>query len=362
MFGLNLLAVLAAATSITRDLDVTEVFAGAGRITQEARRLGLRAQAYDKARIPGVTDSGSDALTEDIVTKSGFERAVQLVLRLRVGGLLWLAPLCSSWVFYNVSRTKRCKSNEYRGDLTYEPVRVGNSMAEACVFLIRLARARGVQFAVENPKGSYLWLSCFFQGLQVMGLVCCCIERCAFDSEPLGQRIRKVYQVWGSGPWVKLMSTACSCGKANHQYLTESWVDAKGRKRTKGNKELLKKSQVYPPAMAELVLQSWAKKLSVPAVQGIPSLALGAAAQVQSPETQSCRMEGMHCQWQIPGVQAQSSQPSKKKNLASPSLSKAPKHARRQQAEKPTLCLGQKSNVGGDKQYAWLLPNPGVYS
>jgi hypothetical protein len=187
---------------------------------------------------------------------------------LRVGGLLWLAPLCSSWVFYNVSRTKRCKANEYKGDMSYPPVQDGNLMAEACVFLVKLAKARGLHFAIENPKGSYIWLSCFFKQLLCWsGVACCFVSRCAFDSEPKGHRIMKVYQVCGSGPWVKRMETSCPCGDAQHRHLTESWVDATGRKRTKGNRELLQASQVYPAAMAELVIESWLSESRSPDAQ-----------------------------------------------------------------------------------------------
>lgn len=271
MFGWTLqsLVLLASLQALGRDLDVVELFSGAGHITSAAQHRGFAAQGFDKARIPGSTDTGM-ALSEDIITRSGFMRAVHLVWRLRVGGLLWLAPLCSSWVFYNVSRTKRCKANGYMGDAAYAPVRDGNLMAEACIFLIKLAVSRGVQFAIENPRGSYIWLSHFLTGLQ-KDVTTCCINRCAFDPEPQGKRIQKIYQVWGSGAWVQQLKTACPCGNAQHLQLTETWVDGAGRKRVKGNSAMLKASQVYPMAMADLVLESWLATAAVPAPKAPPS-------------------------------------------------------------------------------------------
>lgn len=43
--------------------------------------------------------------------RGGFIRALQLVLRLRVGGLLHAGPPCSSWVWVSRGSTKRTRAN-----------------------------------------------------------------------------------------------------------------------------------------------------------------------------------------------------------------------------------------------------------
>ena len=258
MFGVTLSETLASLVDANRDLDLLEIFAGVGSITAAATNSGLNAKGFDKARVPGVTDSSIGALSEDIVTKSGFQQAVRLVGRLRAGGMLWLAPKCSSWVFYNVSRTKRGRQNQFRGDPSYGPVQEGNATAEACVFLIKLAKARGVDFAVENPKNSYIWHSVFFsEWLAWEELLYSYIHRCAFDAAPVGSRIMKVYQIVGSGSWLGQVGASCPCGNAVHKRLTISWRDAKGRLRVQGAANLLRESQAYPPAMGVHIVAKW---------------------------------------------------------------------------------------------------------
>ena len=78
-----------------RDLDVVELWSGAGHIAGAARESGHVAAEFDIERIPGHTNVAGPT-SEDITTKGGFRRALRLVLRLRAGGLLWMAPLCCS--------------------------------------------------------------------------------------------------------------------------------------------------------------------------------------------------------------------------------------------------------------------------
>ena len=79
-----------------RDLDVVEIFAGVASIVGAAKEAGYQAIAFDKSRVLGLTDSLSSKASEDVSCKHGFLHAVSLVMRLRVGGLLWLAPISSS--------------------------------------------------------------------------------------------------------------------------------------------------------------------------------------------------------------------------------------------------------------------------
>ena len=63
----------------------------------------------------------------------------------------------SSWVWLNVSRTKRSADNCYKGDTKYKPVQEGNHIAILCAFLLELAFARKLQAVLENPPVSYMW-------------------------------------------------------------------------------------------------------------------------------------------------------------------------------------------------------------
>ena len=130
MFGLTVSSVLDSASE-QRDLDVVELWSGSEAIVSAAQASGFTAMPFDKFRIRGVTDSDDPDTTEDILLAAGFRRALSLVLRLRPGGLLWMAPVCSSWIFLNLRCTQRTKVGgpRFRGNLRYLPVRQGNLMA-----------------------------------------------------------------------------------------------------------------------------------------------------------------------------------------------------------------------------------------
>ena len=114
-----------------RDLDVAEIFSGKGTVAGAARRVGLTAVEFDIKRLPGITDSGHPATTEDILTKTGFLRACTLVGRVKEGGLVHFAPVCSSWLWLCMSVTKRQKSSRYVGDLQSTVVQQGNAITDA---------------------------------------------------------------------------------------------------------------------------------------------------------------------------------------------------------------------------------------
>ena len=102
-----------------------------GEVAAAASDLNLRAATYDGNRIPSSIEA-----TEDITTQHGFWTSVSLVMRLVPAGLLWLAPVCSSWGYMNASRCKREASNGYEGEPSYAEVAAGNAMAKATVFLM----------------------------------------------------------------------------------------------------------------------------------------------------------------------------------------------------------------------------------
>jgi hypothetical protein len=93
-----------------RDLDVVELWSGVGSVAK-AGRMGNRTCAeFDIDRWPGITDVAGPG-QEDILTEFGFRKALHLTQRLRPGGLLWLAPLCSSFAFPDSSRCQRKKGD-----------------------------------------------------------------------------------------------------------------------------------------------------------------------------------------------------------------------------------------------------------
>jgi hypothetical protein len=69
---------------------------------QQARSEGYNAAVYD------MTMDGSTREAHDLLSTRGFILALQLVRRVKRGGLIMAGPPCSSWVFMN--RATSCRS------------------------------------------------------------------------------------------------------------------------------------------------------------------------------------------------------------------------------------------------------------
>ena len=174
-----------------RDLDCVELWSGVASVHGAAVGIGAASVAFDRDRIVGVTDNKASATTEDITCYNGFKHALGLVMRLRPGGLLWMAPVCSSFLFMNLVNTKRSRSTvpAYMGATSYQPVCDGNLMAKVACVLFIVAWARAVEAAIENPANSLMFLygpvHQTFSQLSAHYTVC---ARCVFDDNPYGQR------------------------------------------------------------------------------------------------------------------------------------------------------------------------------
>ena len=194
LFGLSVATILndVSLTVLPRDLNVVELWSGVFAVGTAAMSAGFKARPFDIDRLPGVTDVQEGPLCENILLRDGFLRAVRLVLRLAPGGLLVLAPVCSSMGFANSSRCRRSHSNP-RGDTTYQSVRNGNAMALTCEFLLTLACQRGVRVVIENPPNSWLWV------LLVASLIALhtdesTVHRCTSDDSEPGLKYWKPYK------------------------------------------------------------------------------------------------------------------------------------------------------------------------
>ena len=121
-----------------RNIDVVELWSGCQSICNAARLGGYVARRFDKHRSPGVTDVPGEH-NEDITTKPGLNKALGLVLGLRENGLLWMAPVCSSFCWLNLSNKQRSKENKYRGDTTSAVAKEGNKMALSAMLLAEVA-------------------------------------------------------------------------------------------------------------------------------------------------------------------------------------------------------------------------------
>ena len=174
----------AAFTVSARDLHGVELWCGVGAVWKAGVAQGHRSQGFDL----------KNGVAENILTKTGFLKALELTLRLATSGMLWMAPVCSSWIFLNLKNTMRQK--DIWGNRSCQIVREGNAMATTASFLFLVSWARGAFAAMESPVSSFFFkcspvalagrlVNCYYQTT----------PRCAWCSQPLGQRWLKNVQV-----------------------------------------------------------------------------------------------------------------------------------------------------------------------
>ena len=230
-------------SSLPRNLDVAEFWAGVGNIAKNAEEANLRTLTVEK---------GADPLLQDLLTETGFLHGVGRIMQLRPGGLLTMAPVCSSWGFANTANTGRNKNN-FRGNLNYAAVAHGNLSADIACFFLFLCIAREVHAVIENPAGSMLfsYLSKHLSPLRF--LVVACTPRCAFSTEPLGQRYLKRFKFLATGSWISAIIRSCPCQGLGHLALMT--VDESGGRT--GIAEAMLSSQAYPWDLGAAIIQAW---------------------------------------------------------------------------------------------------------
>ena len=234
-----------------QNLECVEIFAGVGSVAAAASELNLRAATYDKNRIPGSTEA-----TEDLTTEQGFHTAIALVMRLVPGGLLWLAPVCTTWGFLSSSRCKRDASNGYEGDPSCTSVVAGNAMVRATVFLMLLAARREVRAAMENPVHSIMFRYHLVRQVETaLAMTSAIAYRCAYSSAPYGSRYLKGYRFLAIGKWIRGVAARCRCPSGLHLPLVINKIGSDGKRRVTGIKKRLRESGAYPLDLGRKIVE-----------------------------------------------------------------------------------------------------------
>jgi hypothetical protein len=132
---------------IVRDLDCLELFAGAGELHKQFNSAGLKGVGIELHAGPGPE--------HDLTTPIGIVRAIQLVLRLKIAGLLWNGMPCSTFIFLNRGTSKRSRQCPL-GSEQVPSVATANLLASRVAILIMLAAARSAVWITEQPASSVL--------------------------------------------------------------------------------------------------------------------------------------------------------------------------------------------------------------
>ena len=231
--------------SVRREFMSVELFAGEQAISKAIRK-DFPAASFDKRY----------DLNQDLATTTGFALALNLVLRILNHGMLWTAPVCSSWVWISRSRTGRSTLNA-SGNLKHLSVRTANRMVDFTVLLIVVAYARGVEVYLEQPCSSvmphYPCVEALFAWITMYKLPTSLGNFGADSTKPVNiftsessPRVHFLIKHGGSGPAKGAKRALCT-------------RDAEGR--VSGIKKALKSSQHYPPQFGEVVARAASSSL-----------------------------------------------------------------------------------------------------
>ena len=224
---------------------------------------GYAACGFDFNRMQGVTNVDGPT-SEDITTERGFRNAVDVLLRIRVGGLATFAPMCGSFNWLCAAQAKRGADNGWLGGgsaatcgAAHPFVLRGNAAAKATAFLARVAVLRGVQASVENPPRSYMW-NMFHHHAVLLDLPHSCRTlRCGFrTSGSTEDEITKEYRFACTHPWVVSLARRCTCPPSVAHIAMTKIKEGKSW----GIPSVMRRSQEYPELLGAAVVAAWAAR------------------------------------------------------------------------------------------------------
>ena len=228
------------------DLDCVEYFAGCRSITRAMAALGYRAMPFEL----------NLSRRMNMETDIGFALALMMLLRLKSTGLLWLAPVCSSWIWMNLGTSKRNKIAIF-GDQTHNYVRAANLQVARVCLLLEWACAMGQHWGLEQPISSLLEFHPRFQDLLAKYIIhIFTVELGAYGADSL-----KRIKVYTNVAWLAELgervvprgSTFLKAGTVAIKYL-----DTNGDLKVKGGPDL-RATQAYPAQFGMSIARLYAR-------------------------------------------------------------------------------------------------------
>ena len=191
--------------------------------------------------------------THDALSEEGLQILLSLVLRVAAGGLIWLGTPCSSWVALSRSFTKRSAFQPegppvaFRTQAQHDYLEKHNQLANISAFVIRTARALGIDYILEQPVSSLL----FQYPPMVQALKDC--TSCHIWMSAFGADSPKPLMLKGSAS--QILETIGEVSKQRRRkcplqtHLAKASVDSRGVKRFTGKRSLLQASSAYTREM-----------------------------------------------------------------------------------------------------------------
>ena len=192
--------------------------------------------------------------TKDICSPQGFVICVSMVMSLKGNGLLWLATVCSTWVFICLSVTQRSKIDPL-GDTNRACVKTANLMVSRCALIMRLIAAKGGAWVLEQPMSSLMIYHPRLQEMLREGPV----FMTTFSMGAHGAPTRKPTKLYSNRPWVAdLQKKVPANTKFAKLDIVRHGVNDRGQKTVTGGKQL-KATQAYPRNFGKAVSNCFIK-------------------------------------------------------------------------------------------------------
>jgi len=221
------------------DKHVVEEFAGDAQIAGNLRQMGYVALALD-SRYEKV---------HDVLTAKGFYVLIASVWTTCLGGLLWLAPPCSSWVW--MSRSSTGRHLHVLGDRAYANVRAQNALVARITYAVVLCIKRGVHWIIEQPSSSVMWDHPRLQA--VLGKYKNMTYTATVELGTYNLEARKELRLVGTSPHLRALDgTKMTAEQRMYMNMDEDrkrtakhWKTADGRPMSRATEDL-KPTQSYP--------------------------------------------------------------------------------------------------------------------
>jgi hypothetical protein len=214
-----------------------EFFAGDQAVTKGLRLRGFVGDPID-VRLNA---------DHDLLTPCGFLVAIVLICSVCKGGLVWLAPPCSTWVW--MSRSSTGRHLDPLGNRDNPNVERQNMLVSRLCYLISLCWHRGVFFVIEQPDSTKMMEHPRLRKL--LTKIGGCWDSAKMDMGPFSLEAPKGSLFSGHAPHLPLMDRHLTkterrrITKNDHMLKTHYSKIKNGKKRIYGGSGL-KKTQSYP--------------------------------------------------------------------------------------------------------------------
>lgn len=221
-----------------------------------------------------------DAIHQNCLTPEGERNFLKqlAIIHFKPGGLAWLDPPCSGWVWMCRHNTKRSPQDPH-GDTRLPGVLADNRIAEFVAKVMLTCKALKIGFVLEQPKTSVMpHFPAIRQALDATNARRVYIELWKFHATS-----QKPLYLWGTVPWLHVLvriSNRVHAEEDKHLLVqdgsmvfvprpTQTLTDGAERGQVNGRKQEMKASAAYPLRFCQTIASLHRRSLATPVTDQI---------------------------------------------------------------------------------------------